>query len=545
MRCSTLSKNPPCAEGATADIFIAYARSDKARVQSIVNALREAGFIVFIDVDITPGLKWAKVIEQQLDDAHCVLVIWSKQSVDRDYVIEEASRGRERQVLLPVMIDTVKLPLGFASYQASDLVAWDGLVDHPSWQQVLVRADEIVSKSTGQLPRLPSKPRQTSKSPPAPQPEPTTPLPIRTALRDRRSRPIEDAVRRIGRLLFFRVVEPNPDVAIEPSPDLFFDQREQVFEDIYSNPPLEWIQGDLTSWYGDYRLATKLQIREQFRFDEPLFQFMDIVERVRFSNFSQITLFLSLISVLFSGFTKVLLEWIGRVGGLALPDSKLFIVDGLVNLMTIHLLAVLGFTLACTVLFVLFRTAQEYTERALNAVLFAKIARIQDSFKTAIHRIDEEGQEREQTTQAGRDWAERSRWWTILAMWYARRLEGLTRYLAAVNFPSESQARLGLLAGVAVSVVSALVSLFILFDGRFTPDLLTSNTGLVRIGATLSVVVIAYLFLRRAQISFRRLPLDNRLVREFRGLVQYEEIASIVYRDKIRIVTERDSIRRH
>ena len=63
------------------DVFISYKAEDRRRVQPLVQALQSDGLSVWWDEHIGAGDAWRETIEQQLDGALCVIVIWSKRSV--------------------------------------------------------------------------------------------------------------------------------------------------------------------------------------------------------------------------------------------------------------------------------------------------------------------------------------------------------------------------------------------------------------------------------------------------------------------------------
>ena len=107
-----------------ADIFISYASEDRERVTALVARLRGKGWSVWWDEHITPGHSFPAVIEKELQEARCVVVLWSTASVGKKWVREEASVGEERQVLVPAMIDVVPLPFGFRTVQTANLVSW-------------------------------------------------------------------------------------------------------------------------------------------------------------------------------------------------------------------------------------------------------------------------------------------------------------------------------------------------------------------------------------------------------------------------------------
>lgn len=95
------------------DVFLSYDSEDRERVQPLVDAIQRAGFSVWWDREIGVGSRFGQEIERQLDDARCVVVAWSAHSVDSDWVCNEAQEGLDRGVLVPVLLDDIKPPLGF------------------------------------------------------------------------------------------------------------------------------------------------------------------------------------------------------------------------------------------------------------------------------------------------------------------------------------------------------------------------------------------------------------------------------------------------
>src|SRR5262245_4320192 len=113
-----------------ADIFLSYASADHERIRPLVSVLERQGWSVWWDRKIPPGKTWHQVIQRAIDEAKCVVVVWSQVSVQSDWVITEAEEGKDRQSLIPVLIDNVKAPLAFRRIQAARLVDWQGESSH-------------------------------------------------------------------------------------------------------------------------------------------------------------------------------------------------------------------------------------------------------------------------------------------------------------------------------------------------------------------------------------------------------------------------------
>jgi serine/threonine-protein kinase len=113
--------------GAT-DVFVSYKAEDRGRLRPLIEALEAEGFTVWWDTHIGGGTNWREDIQEHLDAAKCVIVVWSRRSVgvQGDFVRDEASRARKRGAYLPIRLDLVEPPLGFGEVQAISLKGWKG-----------------------------------------------------------------------------------------------------------------------------------------------------------------------------------------------------------------------------------------------------------------------------------------------------------------------------------------------------------------------------------------------------------------------------------
>ena len=109
-----------------AQVFLSYAREDTARVRPLAQALEAAGHIVWWDQHIAGGDQFAHAIEQALDKADAVVVVWTSASCHSAWVRDEAAAGRDSNRLVPVCLDGCTPPLGFRQFQAIDLRSWNG-----------------------------------------------------------------------------------------------------------------------------------------------------------------------------------------------------------------------------------------------------------------------------------------------------------------------------------------------------------------------------------------------------------------------------------
>jgi hypothetical protein len=114
----------PVRERTMADIFVSYASADRDRAKALADALATHGWSVWWDRIIPPGRQFDEVIEEELAAAGCVVVLWSKASVASSWVKTEAAEARDRKILVPVLIEAVKIPLEFRRLQAADLSQW-------------------------------------------------------------------------------------------------------------------------------------------------------------------------------------------------------------------------------------------------------------------------------------------------------------------------------------------------------------------------------------------------------------------------------------
>jgi hypothetical protein len=132
------------------DVFLSYAREDRERARLIAEAIESQGWSVWWDRKIVAGQAFDRTIEEQLESAQAVVVLWSAQSVESEWVRNEAGMASERELLVPVLIEDVKQPLEFRRRHAANLTAWSGDQADPEFMAL---CDGLAAKSQRQTPR--------------------------------------------------------------------------------------------------------------------------------------------------------------------------------------------------------------------------------------------------------------------------------------------------------------------------------------------------------------------------------------------------------
>ncbi len=126
------------------DIFISYARSTADQAKQVAEALRGLGYGVWRDDELPAHRSYAEVIEERLQTAKAVVVIWSAEAVKSEWVQAEADQAREARKLVQLTLDGAKLPMPFNRIQCADLAGWTGDPDAHDWKKVVASVAELI-----------------------------------------------------------------------------------------------------------------------------------------------------------------------------------------------------------------------------------------------------------------------------------------------------------------------------------------------------------------------------------------------------------------
>ena len=126
------------------DIFLSYAAGDRAVAHELADALEALGWSVWWDREIPHGKPFDQVIEEELNAARCVIVLWTAESVASRWVKTEASAAADRDRLIPVLLQRVPIPFEFRRIQTAELYDWSGDRAHPEFVRLVASVKSML-----------------------------------------------------------------------------------------------------------------------------------------------------------------------------------------------------------------------------------------------------------------------------------------------------------------------------------------------------------------------------------------------------------------
>jgi hypothetical protein len=157
-----------------ADVFISYSKQDREFASRLADAFAALGGSVWWDRDIRQGKYFDRIIEEELQKATVVIVIWSIAGCESNWCRAEAATALEADKLLPISIQQAKPPLQFRHVLTGDMSNWSGDLAAESFQR-LCRDLRLYG--------VPLRPAPTSELPlPSPEPPAQPELPVQAKL---------------------------------------------------------------------------------------------------------------------------------------------------------------------------------------------------------------------------------------------------------------------------------------------------------------------------------------------------------------------------
>ena len=118
---TNVDHQPAATDAPPSSVFFSYSRDDRARALPIIRQIEAAGFPTWWDGLLEGGERYLSATEAALDRARAVVVLWTGTSAKSHWVHDEATRGRDRGILVPLSLDNTEPPLGFGQFQVIDM----------------------------------------------------------------------------------------------------------------------------------------------------------------------------------------------------------------------------------------------------------------------------------------------------------------------------------------------------------------------------------------------------------------------------------------
>jgi tetratricopeptide (TPR) repeat protein len=150
-----------------AQVFLSYDRDDADKARPIANALEKAGHSVWWDRHIGGGTEYSKEIEQALNSADIVVVLWTGSSIASPWVRDEAGAGRDKGRLVPLSLEGTVPPIGFRQFQSIDLGRWRGRGRIPRLPEILAAIDRQAKDPVVPVPTEPTPVKRRRAGPSA------------------------------------------------------------------------------------------------------------------------------------------------------------------------------------------------------------------------------------------------------------------------------------------------------------------------------------------------------------------------------------------
>ncbi|HVU29731.1 MAG TPA: TIR domain-containing protein [Sphingomicrobium sp.] len=141
-----------------ADVFVSYARSDERQAERVAEALRVGGYSVWRDDELPAHRPYAEVIEERLKAARAVVVLWSSEASNSQWVRSEADVARQLGTLVQASLDGTNAPMPFDQIQCANLEDWNGIRDTSGWRKLTTSIQALAGTIGSVNPGRPLRP---------------------------------------------------------------------------------------------------------------------------------------------------------------------------------------------------------------------------------------------------------------------------------------------------------------------------------------------------------------------------------------------------
>jgi len=109
-----------------AELFLSYAHQDIGQAETLAQLLEANGLTVWWDRRMVAGDKINDVIDEELEKAKGIIVLWSRISVKSDWVRGEALTAQQLGKLIPIKIEDCKLPIQYRGIHTPEVYKGKG-----------------------------------------------------------------------------------------------------------------------------------------------------------------------------------------------------------------------------------------------------------------------------------------------------------------------------------------------------------------------------------------------------------------------------------
>ena len=144
------------------NVFISYARPNEAQATAVAEALKILGYDVWRDDELPAHRGYAEVIEERIQAADAVVVLWSAEAAKSQWVRAEADAARSAGKIVQAALDKILPPMPFNQIQCADLSGWNGDTDAPGWRKLAASVGALAGTPKAIAPAAPSRKAEVS-----------------------------------------------------------------------------------------------------------------------------------------------------------------------------------------------------------------------------------------------------------------------------------------------------------------------------------------------------------------------------------------------
>lgn len=127
------------------DVFISYSSHDYLIAGILNERLRTAGFSVWWDQRITPGEPYRNEIMAELNNAKAVVVVWTPDAINSDWVQREARRAIQLRKYVPLKYRLSDIPEDYRALQYIEITRWNAEAEHHDFKRIAAGIGAIIS----------------------------------------------------------------------------------------------------------------------------------------------------------------------------------------------------------------------------------------------------------------------------------------------------------------------------------------------------------------------------------------------------------------